>query len=95
MVRAAQTKDTLRLTRLTAIKASVRWKLPPAWSVPLKSSNDGLDSTPPVNTDREQLLRELANEFGYELMSKVANYSFINRLGTFDQDGKLVPGSDV
>jgi hypothetical protein len=80
---------------LIAIKALVRWKLPPAWSVLLKSSNDGLDSTPPVNTDREQLLRELANEFGYELMSKVANYSFINRLGTFDQDGKLVPGSDV
>jgi hypothetical protein len=80
---------------LIAIKASVRWKLQPAWSVPLKSSNDGLDSTAPVNTDREQLLQELANEFGYELMSKVANYSFINRLGTFDHDGKLIPDSDV
>jgi hypothetical protein len=38
------------------------------------------------NTDRERLLRELADEFGYELMSKVANYSFINRLG-FDHKG--------
>jgi hypothetical protein len=66
----------------------------PAWSVPLKSSNDSLDSTAPVNTDREQLLRELANEFGYELMSRVANYSFINRLGTFDPEGKLIPDSD-
>jgi hypothetical protein len=47
------------------------------------------------NTDRERLLRELADEFGYELMSKVANYSFINRLGTFDHDGKLIPDSDV
>jgi hypothetical protein len=57
----------------------------------LNSSNDGIDSAAPANTDREQLLRELANEFGYELMSKVANYSFINRLGTFDQNGKLIP----
>jgi hypothetical protein len=58
---------------------------------PLKSSTDCPDSTELLKTERERLLRELADEFGYELMSKVANYSFINRLGTFDQNGKLIP----
>jgi hypothetical protein len=58
---------------------------------PLKSSAECPDSTESFETERERLLRELADEFGYELMSKVANYSFINRLGTFDQNGKLVP----
>jgi hypothetical protein len=46
------------------------------------------------NSEKETLLRELADEFGYELMSKVANYSFINRRGTFDHEGKLIPNSD-
>jgi hypothetical protein len=79
---------------VNAIKASVRRKLEPAWSIPLKSSTDCPDSTVLLNTERERLLRELADEFGYELMSKVANYSFINRLGTFDHEGKLIPDSD-
>jgi hypothetical protein len=85
------TKDTLRLEGVNAIKASVRWKLEPAWSIPLKSSTDCPDPTELLKTERERLLRELADEFGYELMSKVANYSFINRLGTFDKNGKLIP----
>jgi hypothetical protein len=55
------------------------------------SSTAYLDSAILSSTEKETLLRELADEFGYELMSKVANYSFINRLGTFDQNGKLIP----
>ena len=55
----------------------------------MKSYTDCPDSTELLKTEKERLLRELADEFGYELMSKVANYSFINRLGTFDQNGKL------
>lgn len=60
----------------------------------MKPSTDCPDSTPLLKTERERLFRELADEFGYDLMSKVANYSFINRLGTFDQKGKLIPDSD-
>jgi hypothetical protein len=58
---------------------------------PLKSSNASLDSTVQSNKEKEKLFRELADEFGYELMSQVSNYAFINRLGTFDQQGKLLP----
>jgi hypothetical protein len=71
-----------------------RRKREPAWSIPLKSFDDCLDPDVLPNADKETLLRELADEFGYELMSKVANYSFINRLGTFDHEGKLIPNSD-
>ncbi len=85
------TKDTLSLEGVNAIKASVRWKLEPAWSIPLKSSANCPGSTELLKTEKERLLRDLADEFGYELMSRVANYSFINRLGAFDQDGKLKP----
>jgi hypothetical protein len=60
----------------------------------LKSSPDCPDSTELSKTERERLFRELADEFGYDLMSKVANYSYINRLGTLDQKGKLIPDSD-
>jgi hypothetical protein len=92
---AGRTKDTLSLTGVNAINASVRWKLEPAWSTPLKSSTDGPDSTVLSKTERERLFRELADEFGYDLMSKVANYSYINRLGTLDHEGKLIPDSDL
>jgi hypothetical protein len=61
----------------------------------LKPSTDCPDSAVLLNTERERLLRELADEFGYDLMSKVANYSFINRLGIFDQEKKLIPDTDL
>jgi hypothetical protein len=47
----------------------------------MKSSTDCPDSTVLSIAERERLFRELADEFGYDLMSKVANYSYINRLG--------------
>ena len=61
----------------------------------MKPSTDCPDSTVLLKIERERLLRDLADEFGYDLMSKVANYSFINRLGTFDHDKKLIPDSDL
>ena len=61
---------------------------------PLKPSTDCPHSAVLSITEREQLFRELADEFGYDLMSKVANYSYINRLGALDQKGKLIPDSD-
>jgi hypothetical protein len=61
---------------------------------PVKSSTDCPDSTVLSIAERERLFRELADEFGYDLMSKVANYSYINRLGALDQKGKLIPDSD-
>ena len=94
VVMAGPTKDTLSLAGVNAINASVRWRLEPAWSTPLKSSTDCPDSTVLSEAERERLFRELADEFGYDLMSKVANYSYINRLGALDQKGKLIPDSD-
>lgn len=49
----------------------------------MKSSADCPDSTESLETERERLLRELADEFGYKLYSKAPTYILIDRRGDY------------
>jgi hypothetical protein len=47
------------------------------------SSTAFLESAIVSNTEKETLLRELADEFGYKLYSKTATYILIDRRGEY------------